>query len=130
MKINEVIVKEGNYENSEVSRKLSGIGRVLMDRAVTTKDDALSNIMSKVGDALTRYNTPFGPRSVGDLLKDTGISKEMLQKLMKYGEQELKKSGDVAKGADVSDEPEDDDDDRDDDDATMAAKADAAARGK
>lgn len=109
MKINEVTAQEANYETGDGSRKLAAIGRVIMDKAVTTKDDELSNTMAKVGDELTRYNTAYGARSVEELLKKTGASKELLMKLMKFGEATLQKSGDPAKGADVADEPADDD---------------------
>ena len=96
MKIREIVTEAG-METGEGNRKLAAIGRVLMDRAVTTKDDALSNLMST-----------FGPRSPQELMQKSGVSKEMMMKLLKFGEAELKKSGDVAKGADVPDEPEDD----------------------
>jgi hypothetical protein len=108
MKINEVI-KEANYETGEGNRKLAAIGRVLMDRAVTQKDDALSNLMSKVGNELTSYDTPFGARSPQELMKKAGVDKNILMKLLKYGEAELKKGGDVKKGADVPDDWEDKD---------------------
>ena len=130
MKINEVIAREADYETGEQNRKLAAIGRVLMDRAATTKDDALSNLMAKVGNELTSYNTTFGARSLPELLKKADISKEMLMKLMKYGEAELKKTGDVKKGADTPDmdEPEDDMDGPSDDE--IARQADRRAKGK
>ena len=130
MKINEVIAREADYETGEGNRKLAAIGRVLMDRAATTKDDALSNLMAKVGNELTSYDTTFGARSLPELLKKAGVSKEMLMKLMKYGEAELKKGGDVKKGADtpdMDDEPEDMGGPSDDD---IARQADMRAKGK
>jgi hypothetical protein len=130
MKINEVIAREADYETGEQNKKLASIGRVLMDRAATTKDDALSNLMAKVGNELTSYNTTFGARSLPELLKKTGISQEMLMKLMKYGEAELKKGGDVKKGAeptDMDDEPEDMGGPSDDE---IARQADRKAKGK
>ena len=132
MKINEVIAREANYETGDGNRKLAAIGRVLMDRAATTKDDALSNVMAKVGNELTSYNTIFGSRSIEELLKKTGVQKEMLMKLMKYGQAELAKGGDVA--LPDKDAPADDADDADDmggpSDADIARDADRAARGK
>lgn len=128
MKVNEIVTEA--QETSDANKKLASIGRVLMDRAVTTKDDALSNLMAKFGDALTRYGTPFGPRTPQELMKKTGISEEMLRKLLAYGETELKKSGDVAKGANVADEPEDDEDDFDGpSDDEIDARAKRMARG-
>lgn len=130
MKINEVIAREADYETGEGNRKLSAIGRVLMDKAATTKDDALSNVLAKVGNELTSYNTTFGARSVDELLKKTGVNKDMLMKLMKFGEAELKKTGDVKKGADIpdmDDEPEDMGGPSDDE---IARQADRRAKGK
>jgi len=101
------IVQEGIYDNS--NPKIAAIGRVLMDRAVTTKDDELSNKMSRLGDELTRFGTAFGARDIKELVKKSGLEPPMIQKLMQFGQAELKKSGDVRKGADVPDEPEDDD---------------------
>ena len=131
MKINEVIAREADYETGEGNRKLAAIGRVLMDRAATTKDDALSNLMAKVGNELTSYQTTFGARSLPELLKKTGVNQEMLMKLMKFGEAELKKTGDVKKGADAPDidEPEDDMDKGPSDDE-IARQADRRAKGK
>lgn len=130
MKINEVIAREANYETGEGNRKLAAIGRVLMDRAATTKDDALSNLMAKVGNELTSYDTTFGARSLPELLKKAGVSKEMLMKLMKYGEAELKKAGDVKKGADLPDEEPEDDMDKGPNDDDIGRDADEFARGK
>ena len=130
MKINEVTAREANYETGEGNRKLAAIGRVLMDRAATTKDDGLSNLMAKVGNELTSYDTTFGARSLPELLKKANVSKEMLMKLMKYGEAELKKAGDVKKGSDtpdMDDEPEDMGGPSDDD---IARQADMMAKGK
>ena len=130
MKINEVIAREADYETGDKNRKLAAIGRVLMDRAATTKDDALSNMMAKVGNELTSYNTTFGARSLPELLKKTGVSQEFLMKLMKYGEAELKKGGDIKKGADtpdMDDEPEDMGGPSDDE---IARQADRKAKGK
>lgn len=129
MKINDIVIKE-TQETGEGNRKLAAIGRVLMDRAVKVKDDALSNKMAAVGDALTRYNTTFGARSPQELMKKADVSAEMLKKFLAFGEAELKKSGEVAKGADVPDEPEDDDMDAAPDDAEMARQAAQFAKGK
>jgi hypothetical protein len=130
MKINEVIAREANYETGEGNRKLAAIGRVLMDKAATTKDDALSNVLAKVGNELTAYDTTFGSRSVEELLKKTGVSKEMLMKLMKFGEAELKKGGDVKKGADTPDADDEPDDMGGASDDEIARQADQMARGK
>jgi hypothetical protein len=130
MKINEVIAREANYETGEGNRKLAAIGRVLMDKAAITKDDALSNVLAKVGNELTSYDTTFGARSLPELLKKTGVSKDMLMKLMKFGEAELKKGGDIKKpdaAPDMDDEPEDMGGPSDDE---IARQADMIAKGK
>jgi hypothetical protein len=128
MKINDIIIKEA-HETGDGNRKLAAIGRVLMDKAVTQKDDGLSNVMATLGDNLTRYNTTFGPRSPAELMKKSNItSKELMMKLLKFGEAELAKGGDVAKGSDVADEPEDDEKYSASDDE-IDAKAQAMAKG-
>ena len=130
MKIKDIITEAGMETNPKY-KQLAAIGRVLMDRAVTTKDDALSNLMASFGDSLTRYGTTFGPRTPEELMKKTGVSKDMMLKLMKFGEAELKKGGDVAKGKDVADEPEDADDmDKGPSDDEIAQQAAQFAKGK
>ena len=41
-------VAEAGMETSPINKKLSEYGRILMDQAVTTKDDELSNTMAKL----------------------------------------------------------------------------------
>ena len=65
------VLDEG-FESSPLEKKLAKYGRILMDQAVTQKDDALSNLMSKVGDQLTNYGTTYGASSLEDLVKKTG----------------------------------------------------------
>ena len=64
--------------------ELSRMGRILMDKAVTTKDDALSNVMARVGDELTRYGAPGGASSIEELEKRTKLPKEKILKLMQW----------------------------------------------
>lgn len=128
-KITEGVLDEANYEASDNMRKLANYGRILMDQAVTTKDDELSNTMSKVGDALTRYGTAFGPRSLDDLIKKTGTSVNVIKKLLAYAEK-------IAQTKDALNTDHDQgglDDEGDDEftqasDDEMAAMADRAAR--
>jgi len=92
---NESVVKE----NSEVAE----IGRALMDMSVKQKDDELSNQMSSVGDALTRFGTNLGPKSIKDIVKQTGVQPEMIQKMMAAGQQHIeKRGGPVRTGTDAS----------------------------
>ena len=64
--------------------ELSRLGRIIMDKAITTKDDALSNVMSRVGDELTRFGAPGGASDLQELLKRTKVSQEQLLKMMKW----------------------------------------------
>ena len=77
---------ESIYSNEKQGAELSRIGRILMDKAVTTKDDALSNVMSRVGDELTRYGAPGGPTSMQELEKKTKLPQEKILKLMKWAQ--------------------------------------------
>ena len=128
-KVTEGVLQEAAYETSDAMRKLANYGRILMDQAVSTKDDELSNTMSKVGDALTRYGTAFGPRSLEDLIKKTGTSVNVIKKLLAYAEN-------IAKTKDTlnTDHEQGGLDDEGDDEFTsasddeMAAMADKAAR--
>jgi hypothetical protein len=45
------------------------------DKAVTTMDDALSNVLARVGDELTRYGAPGGASSIEELGKENKITK-------------------------------------------------------
>ena len=91
--------------------ELSKLGRILMDKAATTKDDALSNVLGRVGDELTRYGDPGGASSIQELLKKTKVSQEQLQKLMKWASQQEDTS--LQKIKDPEPSPDDDDDDDD-----------------
>ena len=87
--------------------ELSRMGRILMDKAVTTKDDALSNVMARVGDELTMYGAPGGASSIEELEKRTKLPKEKIMKLMKWAQGQkddsLSKVKDPKPGDDDSD---------------------------
>ena len=91
--------------------ELSKLGRILMDKAATTKDDALANVLGRVGDELTRYGDPGGASSIQELLKKTKVSQEQLEKLMKWASQQEDTSLSKIKDPDPSPDDEDDDDD-------------------
>jgi hypothetical protein len=74
---------EANYEHP-AGKELSRLGRIIMDKAVTTKDDKLSNIMSKVGNELTMFGGPGGASSLPELEKKTGVPYTIIEKLMKF----------------------------------------------
>jgi hypothetical protein len=75
-------IKEG-YDHPQ-GAELSRMGRILMDKAVTTKDDALSNVLARVGDELTRYGAPGGASSIEELVKKVNLPKEKILKLMQW----------------------------------------------
>jgi hypothetical protein len=90
--------------------ELSKIGRILMDKSVTVKDDALSNVLGRVGDELTRYGDPGGATSIDELCKKARCSKEQLMKMMKWAQQQKDTSLDKVKDPDPKPDDEDDDD--------------------
>ena len=131
MKINEVT--EAGMETDPKHKKLANIGRALMTHSETASmkgaDDAkigMFNQMSSLGNNLTKFGTTFGPRSLQDLMKSTGLNAESIKTLLAFGEK-LAAKGVAPKVADPEpeDEPQDDfggpDDDEIDRDATMYA---------
>ncbi len=110
-----------NFGLSPEQRKLANMGRTLMNAAATTKDDALSNVMSKVGNELTNFGALFGATNLAELVKKTGVSAEVIKKLMAYAD----KIGDVH--TDLKKDHADsglDDKDNDDDDFNEPSDAD------
>jgi hypothetical protein len=75
-----------NFDLTPQQRKLANLGRVLMDLAVSTKDDNLSNVMAKVGNELTNFGATFGPKNVDELVKKTGTSKAIISKLLQHAD--------------------------------------------
>lgn len=121
-------VKEA--ETSPQQKKLANYGRILMDQAATTKDDALSNMMAKVGNELTNFGSTFGSRNLEELCKKTGTTPNIVKKLLAYAEKISATQKDIA-----SDKTDGGLDDEGDDEFTQAAddemdamKADQAAR--
>ena len=91
--------------------ELSKLGRILMDKSITVKDDALSNVLGRVGDELTRYGDPGGATSIEELCKKARCSREQLMKMMKWAQQQEDTSLQKIKDPDPSPDDEDDDDD-------------------
>lgn len=130
-KIVDPVLNEADYEASSAEKKLARYGRILMDQAVTQKDDALSNMMAKVGDALTRYGTAFGARSLEELVKKTNTSPNIIKKLLAYAEKIAQTQAAIS--ADQQDgglDDEGDDEFTSASDDEMAAMADRAARAR
>ena len=89
MKISDILKEGDNFDLSPQQRKLANLGRVLMDQATTTKDDALSNVMAKVGNELTNFGATFGPKNLNDLVKKTDTPAPVIQKLLAYADKIL-----------------------------------------
>jgi hypothetical protein len=104
-----------------------------MTAATTTKDDALSNVMAKVGDQLTNYGALFGPKNPKELVAKSGVSMEVIKKLLAYADK-IDTSHDALKAdhadSGLDDTDNDDNDFNEPDDDAMAAQADQAARAK
>lgn len=132
-KITESVLGDGVQQEAETSpqqKKLANYGRILMDQAATTKDDALSNMMAKVGNELTNFGATFGSRTLEELCKKTGTTPNIVKKLLAYAEKISATQKDIA-----SDKSDGGLDDEGDDEFTSAAddemdamKADQAAR--
>jgi len=118
------------FESTPLEKKLANYGRILMDQAVTTKDDALSNLMSKVGDQLTNWGTTYGASSLEELVKKTGATPNVIKKMLAFAEKIAQTKGDLkADDADGGLDDEGDDEFTNPADDEMAAmKADQAAR--
>lgn len=131
MKINEITESRPGYASDPKLTIIANLGRRLMDisakmpmgKKVSDEEVAKSNRMSSFGDALTRFGTNFGPKSLPELIKASRVTpeeaKEFLALAQNAPDPELK-------GNDV--EPEDDEDDFDEpNDIEIARQADARA---
>jgi len=118
------------FESTPLEKKLANYGRILMDQAVTTKDDALSNLMSKVGDQLTNWGTTYGASSLEELVKKTGATPNVIKKMLAFAEKIAQTKGDLkSDNADGGLDDEGDDEFTNPADDEMAAmQADQAAR--
>ena len=85
-------------EASNAQKLLAEIGRTLMDKAVTTKDDELSTAMSRLGNELTGYGEIGYAKKTKELARKTGLNPGTISKLVDYGHAVLKKEGPVRVG--------------------------------
>ena len=133
MKIDELLNEADNFGLSPQQREIANLGRILMDQAATTKDDGLSNMMATVGNELTNFGATFGPRNMGDLVRKTGATEEVIKKLLAYAQKIDKNKSNLAKDHEdggLDDTNDTDDDFNEPDDEELARQADAAARAK
>lgn len=129
--VQESIEEADNFDLTPEQRKLANLGRVLMDQAAKTKDDALSNVMAKVGNELTNYGALFGPKNSKELVDKTGVSLSVIQKLLAFADKIASAADDLAKDhkdSGLDDTDNDDNDFNEPDDAEDAMAADRAAR--
>ena len=128
-------IAEGIYGDDPKTKMIANLGRRLMDmsakmpmgKGVSDDDIAKSNRMSSFGDALTRFNTDFGPKNMKELLKIARVSAEEAAEFIELAKKAKPASIKVA-DPEPQDEPEDDMDGPSDDE--IARQADAAARGR
>tara|TARA_B100000497_G_C7641930_1_gene385920 strand:- start:369 stop:770 length:402 start_codon:yes stop_codon:yes gene_type:complete len=128
-------IAEGIYGDDPKTKMIANLGRKLMDmsakmpmgKGVSDDEIAKSNRMSSFGDALTRYNTDFGPKNMKELLKVARVSAEEAAEFIELAKKAKPASIKVA-DPEPQDEPEDDMDGPSDDE--IARQADAAARGR
>lgn len=80
------------YATTANQRIVASIGRKLMEISATMpmkglkdEDIARSNRMSSFGDALTRFGTAFGPRTLEEVLKTSGVTEAEAAEFMKLG---------------------------------------------
>ena len=103
-----IMDKERSAYTNPAGGELARIGRILMDKSVTVKDDALSNVLGRLGDELTRYSEPGGASSIDELSKKVRLSKEQILKMMKWAQQQ--KDTSLQKVKDPDPKPDDEDD--------------------
>ena len=133
MKMND-IVNEANYGDDPQTKMIADLGRRLMDisakmpmgKGVSDEEIAKSNRMSSFGDALTRFNTDFGPKNLKDVIKSARVTP---QEAMEFIELAKKAKPAQIKVADPEPEDEPEDDFGGPSDDEIDAKARAMARG-
>jgi len=110
MKINEITDVKNKGKKLKENSEVAEIGRSMMDMAVSQKDEEVSNNLSSLGDALTRFGTTMGPKNIKDLVKQTGVDQGTIQKYMAAAQKHLEKNGPVRSGvADMDDDNFNDD---------------------
>lgn len=80
------------------------VGRKLQALAVKEPNDMIANAMANVADHLEDWGTPFGPKSMGDLVKKTGLTPEIIKMIIArankveegvYGKKDPKRLGEA-----------------------------------
>lgn len=129
------IVNEANYGDDPQTKMIADLGRRLMDisakmpmgKGVSDEEIAKSNRMSSFGDALTRFNTDFGPKNLKDVIKSARVTPQEAMEFIELAKKAKPASIKVA-DPEPEDEPEDEFGGPSDDE--IDAQARAMARGK
>jgi len=127
-------IAEGIYGDDPKTKMIANLGRRLMDmsakmpmgKGVSDDDIAKSNRMSSFGDALTRFNTDFGPKNLKDVIKSARVTPQEAMEFIELAKKAKPASIKVA-DPEPEDEPEDEFGGPSDDE--IDAKARAMARG-
>jgi hypothetical protein len=77
-KAKERTMLQQKYELTKAQRQLGDLGRRMMDRAVTERDDVKSNRLARVGNMLTSYGAAFGTRLSDFSDDDMALIKESM----------------------------------------------------
>jgi hypothetical protein len=69
-------------------REIAGLGRKMIDMAskMTGTDDntlMMANALSRLGDTLTNFGADFGPKTMDDVVRITGMDKSVISALVK-----------------------------------------------
>jgi len=69
-------------------REIAGLGRKMIDMAskMTGTDDntlMMANALSRLGDTLTNFGADFGPKTMDDVVRITGMDKAVISALVK-----------------------------------------------
>jgi hypothetical protein len=112
---------------ADLGRRLMDISaKMPMGKGVSDEEIAKSNRMSSFGDALTRFNTDFGPKNLKDVIKSARVTPQEAMEFIELAKKAKPASIKVA-DPEPEDEPEDDFGGPTDDE--IDAKARAMARG-
>jgi hypothetical protein len=84
--IDKAIKKNSIGESAEMptnQKKALEIGRKMQAMAAKEKNDMIANAMAKLGDHLETFGATFGPKNMDELVKKTGLTKELISMLIK-----------------------------------------------
>jgi hypothetical protein len=82
-KVREESIVNESVEMSLNQKRALEIGRKLQAMAPKEKNDMISNAMANLADHLESFGATFGPKNMTDLVKKTGLSKEIIATLMR-----------------------------------------------